>query len=600
MDCLDAEVAGEQRVADIALDVALNEEGHDVLVDRERLEQHVFCGVRDDDIFAALEQVERVVADHRAEAEIVEIGRREQVLAGYLRLQAITRKLQEVFVGNQRLAAGNVIETGLDRAEEAAVELLLDVGLELPQFVFDDPVVVIAVLAAARCAAAPAERVGQLDQRRVAVVEHLVGEEGTAGSRTEGQRIGCAGAAAGRGARVRFEDQLVAVGAREADVGIDVPAVFAFVLDIETARIELRLAYVIVVVDHGLDAREGAAGDHAVGGFKPGGRKCRARPCQRDFDATLDVGVVEIRIEAIERQHGRGRCLVLHGAVDAEPLEVGRSHERLHAADDLVAIRTISVAPGFEFLGLVGLFGIGDRKRKPDGVAEELVDIGPEDAIADVVRAAVELAEIGIDPACAEGDDLLALFERANGADVDGADEALADEVGGGRFVHIDRAHDFGRVLVELDAAVVVGRRLLAAVEQRAREVGAEATDRNVTGTAGDTLRGQAGKAGDRFTDRGVGELADVLARDRFDDLVLFALFRDRAFQRGAIARDNDYIALIGRLFGVLRPGGRRQTGQGDRTCRQADGCRKLAANCHFNALPKRPGTLCGCLGRIL
>ena len=42
----------------------------------------------------------------------------------------------------------------------------------------------------------------------------------------------------------------------------------------------------------------------------------------------------------------------------------------------------------------------------------------------------------------------------------------------GGADRRPDRAHQLGRILVELDPAVVTGRHLLAAVEQRGGEVG--------------------------------------------------------------------------------------------------------------------------------
>ena len=92
--------------------------------------------------------------------------------------------------------------------------------------------------------------------------------------------------------------------------------------------------------------------------------------------------------------------------------------------------------------------------------------------------------------------------------------------------------------MVELDAAIVAGRGLLAAVQEGLREIGAEAADRDDGGAAGDALRGEAGQAGDRFGDRGVGKAADILGRDRLDDLVAVTLLADRALQSGAEAGD--------------------------------------------------------------
>ena len=59
------------------------------------------------------------------------------------------------------------------------------------------------------------------------------------------------------------------------------------------------------------------------------------------------------------------------------------------------------------------------------------------------------------------------------------ADEAAGRLVGLCGLVDVDACKDFGRILVELDRAAVVGRRLLTAVERRRREVWTEATDRD-------------------------------------------------------------------------------------------------------------------------
>ena len=112
------------------------------------------------------------------------------------------------------------------------------------------------------------------------------------------------------------------------------------------------------------------------------------------------------------------------------------------------------------------------------------------------------------------------------------------------RLVDDDLADDFGRILVELDAAVVVGRGLLAAVQQGLREVGAEAADGDDVGAAAGALRRDAGQAGDRFADAVVGQLADVFGGDRFDDLFLASSWSGRALEARAEAGDDDFLAL--------------------------------------------------------
>ena len=214
---------------------------------------------------------------------------------------------------------------------------------------------------------------------------------------------------------------------------------------------------------------------------------------------------------------------------------LGRGDVGFGAADHIGIGRRAAarIAPGIIFLKLVGLVDIGGGERDSERVVGELVDERRVDPVALVARAGIELAEIGIGAARADREDLAAAeIERPDGADVDGADQALADQAGARRLVDVDLADDLRRILVELDGAVVAGRGLLAAVQQGHREIGAEAADRDDVGAARQALRGQAGKAGDRFGDRGVGELADILGRDRLDDLVLLLLLVDGAFER--------------------------------------------------------------------
>ncbi len=117
---------------------------------------------------------------------------------------------------------------------------------------------------------------------------------------------------------------------------------------------------------------------------------------------------------------------------------------------------------------------------------------------------------------------------------------AISDGVGG--LVDVDVLEELRRILVEFDAAVVAGGDLLAAVEQRRREVGPEAADRQVLVAPVEALRGNAGQAGERVGDRYVGQLADVFGRDRFDDQNGVALDLGRVGEAGAEAGDDDFI----------------------------------------------------------
>ena len=296
-------------------------------------------------------------------------------------------------------------------------------------------------------------------------------------------------------------------------------------------------------------------------------------------------------------------------AVDAEPLQARRGDIGFRPADQRcvlpVHLRS-GITPGVEFLKLVGLVHIGCGKRDADRVVGELVDEGAVDAIAVFARTGVERADIGPRAARADGDDLLAGFERADGADIDRADEALPDQRCGGRLVDDDLIDDFRRILVQLDRAVVARGRLFAAVQQRLGEIRAEAADRDHVGAPVQALRGKAGKARNRFPDRGVGQLADIFRRDRFHDLVGQLLFRHRAFEAGTKARHNDdivrsgigigdrlaFVDLFGRgLLATLRHrgGGKQAAGQrqGCGECGNADPAAKRVAKSHFSTLSR-------------
>ena len=261
---------------------------------------------------------------------------------------------------------------------------------------------------------------------------------------------------------------------------------------------------------------------------------------ERQFDTAFGGIVIEVGIEPVDRQRqGRGN-LSLESAVDAEPLELGRGDEALRSADDerAAGCAAPAIAPGVEFLQLVRLVGVGRGQRDTDGVVRELVHVGGVGAVAEFLRPGVERAQIGVGTLGANGEDLLAGFERTDGAHVDRADEALADQAGGGRLVNHDLIDHLGRVLVEFDGAVVAGGGLFAAVEQRLREVRTKAADRDDVGAAVQPLRGHARQAGDGFADGIVGQLADVFGGHRFQDQVANGVFRRPTISR--LARKPD------------------------------------------------------------
>ena len=168
------------------------------------------------------------------------------------------------------------------------------------------------------------------------------------------------------------------------------------------------------------------------------------------------------------------------------------------------ARRRVRVTPGLFRLRLVRALVVGDAEGDAQRVVEELIDVGEVGAIAGVVEAGdvgvlrVLLAAIRDRHAAA------VVRQRMHGRDVRGAGDALVGHAGVGRLVDLDLRDELRRVLVELDRAVVVGRRLLAAVEGGDGEVGAQAADRQRLGAAVGALRGDAGQSRDGLGDGGI------------------------------------------------------------------------------------------------
>ena len=566
-----AHIAGQFGRAHRGLDVGHQIGGHHALGDGIGLGGHILAGVGGQHIDAILQQLEGVIGQDRPDADNVQIRGAHPILLGQHQRRRAIGEVQEIFVGRLGLGAIGIAQARRHLGQETAFDLLAELDLIAFQLIIDDAVVIIALLMAERRARAPAQRIGQDHEVRIAIVQLAAGEARAGAGADEIQRVGRAHTGAIAGASIGFERQLAAIGARIAKVETGRPAVVPAIFGVEAAREYLRRAFIAMVVHHRFDIGEGAAVDEIAVARRAAGDQRRAGPVEREFHAALDLLVLEVAVEAIEGQHQRVGRLHLHAALDAQALELGGHAKRLDAANHLLAIGSVGIAPGFELLGLVGLVAIGDRQGDADAVAGKLVDIGAGQAIAHILAVGVDLAQVGIDAACADGDQLLAIIERTDGADVDRADQPLMDEVGLRRLVDIHAADDFGGILVELDIALLAGRRLRPAIERGRGQVGAGAADRDRIGAAEQALRCQAGQASDGFADRRVGQLADILGRDRFDDRLRILLHIDRILQRGAETGDDDRAGriILRRAFGlgraVLRHGGRSARRRDDR-----------------------------------
>ena len=204
---------------------------------------------------------------------------------------------EEELVRDQLLVAIGVIDARLDAADEGVFEFLRDVAPDLPQLIGDDPVVVIAVLAAddprtvaADLGPAPSLRRRQQDRVEVRIVERV--REGCA-IRPAGEVDVVEGTHAGAArAGIAFERQLVAIGLRVGDVGRSAPSVVALPLIVPAERIELGVTLEDVVAHDALDAVEAARRHQvAVGDCV---RERNTAPKERQLDAPLHGVFLEV------------------------------------------------------------------------------------------------------------------------------------------------------------------------------------------------------------------------------------------------------------------------------------------------------------------
>ena len=383
--------------------------------------------------------------------------------------------------------------------------------------------------------------------------------------------------------RVVLQAQLVAGGARVVHVGHQRQAALELQLVVPARGDDLVVALVVHAAHQRIGVQQRAAGLGAVvvdGGVRPvqAGRRVVAVPAQVHLELVGGVDLLGLGPEAVD---------------DAGPVlartELDRAHQR-------VALALASAAQGLDAAGVVGarrqagaaglvpglieadLLFLDRRllvripQRHADAAVGELVDVAGAQAVAGGAGVG-RLAQRVALAAGVQRHHAVAEIQRADRLHVDGARQALADQPRFRRLVDHHGAEQLGRVLVELDAAVVAGGDQFAAVEQRGREVGRQAAHRDHLRAARDALGRQAGQAGDGLGDRHVGQLADVLGGDGLDDRVGILLDRDGGLDAAADAGDGHRPQrLVGRGLGsgflvrfglgLLRLGGAGHQGQ--------------------------------------
>ena len=122
--------------------------------------------------------------------------------------------------------------------------------------------------------------------------------------------------------------------------------------------------------------------------------------------------------------------------------------------------------------------------------------------------------------------------ERTHAAHVDHARDAALRQAGLRRLVDRELVEELGREQVEVDLAVLIaaveadrGGRRFAAVDDGLGEALRQAADADVQAFAVDVAVDlDAGDAGQRFGDIGVGKLADVFGKDRVGEAGRLAL----------------------------------------------------------------------------
>ena len=277
---------------------------------------------------------------------------------------------------------------------------------------------------------------------------------------------------------------------------------------------------------------------------------------QVPFKAARVVGFLRLRVIKVEDvgervaglplQRGHGSVAHILAHVRADLHAVRHDHSRGNAGVEIKIVH----GPAVTVPRLVSADAFSGQRLVEAGVAEgdaefvvgELIDVGEAGAIALVGGVGAEIVVRIALAADVEDDRAPAVVERALRPQIDGARETLADELRIGRLVDDDRAQQFGRVLVELDAAVVTGTHLLAPVEQCAGEGRIGAAQADCRGAAVGALRSEARQARDRLRDAGVGQLADVLGRDDFDDAAGVLLFFGGGLDGVADAADHHFL----------------------------------------------------------
>ncbi|MNS61020.1 hypothetical protein D3C72_940360 [compost metagenome] len=273
----------------------------------------------------------------------------------------------------------------------------------------------------------------------------------------------------------------------------------------------------------------------------------------------LALAIIAFLLHAIDAAAGHQviRCTVGDG-LRADLTAVGIGHI-------LLAVAGIPGGTAGDALLRIGALQPLDAQRDTEllAVAEfELVDVAGGTAIADAIVVAVLLVILG--PAATQIDlrRALAVLQRLDRLQADGAGDTAFDDVGTLGLVDRHRIDQLGREHVEVHRAVAAAVGDLAAIEVGAAEECAETTDRDFRRAGLVAGRGGTGQRFDRIGQRRRGQVADVIGRQHIGDHRVVAFLVDRTLHRLADAGDLDLVqgggVLPGTGSGRLRLYGRR------------------------------------------
>ncbi|MNU98413.1 hypothetical protein D3C71_885200 [compost metagenome] len=557
---LHADVAAHAHLADIGVDVGAHPGGAGLFLHRPRLGNQVVQVGHRIEHHVAVHRARHVPGRNGAKAGKAQVDRAVLQVAGDVGIALVAE--QDVAFGlGLVLATIGVVHAHVQVGEPLHRLGQREGGLQAGAL---EPVFHLRHLAVARAV----DGVGQEQRIGVGVVQARADLREAVRAHAHPDRIQLRHR---RELQVVFQVQFVAGGLGVVDVGDDLD-LLEVELVVPAERVDLVLALVVHAAHQRVHAGGHAPGEGAVGvELRVGDQQARAVAAvvvaEVDLELVGRIDLLGFGMERIQRAGPHVRRAELHGGHHAVTLVVAGAAQRLDAVGKHGARGQAGA------VALVGLLGgprliqahlvLLDRhvavrvaNRDAQGVVHELVDVAGAEAVA--VRVHVGgLAQRALLVAAADGDHALGEAQRAHGLHVDGARQALADQRGIGGLVDHHAVDQLGRILVELDAAVVAGADHFTPVEQGGGEIRRQAAHADHLRTTGHTLCGKARQARDRFGDADVGQLADVLGGDGFDHRGGVLLGGDGAFDAATDAGDLHGIQVggggAGRRGGGLR-----------------------------------------------